>query len=166
MDQGMDKKETILMDVLPRAVLLALTPEAREAVPSAQRVGDAVVILAFPFRVGRESRIRRIDGRIERIERAKGKQGPPNNDLYLVDGGQLLNISREHFQIEKAADGYVLVDRGSACGTRVNDELVGSGDTGGRCILRDGDVIAAGTKGTPYQFRFYSFEEYELSRRG
>lgn len=162
----MDEKETILMDVLPKAVLQALTPEAREAVPAAQLVGDAVVILEFPFRVGRESRIRKVDGRIERIERPKGKEGPPNNDLYLLDRGQLLNISREHFQIEKVADGYVLVDRGSACGTRVGDELVGSGDVGGRSILRDGDVIAAGTKGTPYRFRFYSFEEYEVRRRG
>lgn len=165
MDRGMDEKETILMDVLPKAVLQALTPEAREAVQSAQLVGDAVVILDFPFRVGRESRIRKIDGRIERIERPKGKEGPPNNDLYLVDRGQLLNISREHFQIEKVTDGYVLVDRGSACGTRVGEELVGSGDMGGRSILRDGDVIAAGTKGTPYLFRFYSFDEYEIRRR-
>jgi pSer/pThr/pTyr-binding forkhead associated (FHA) protein len=161
----MDDKETLINELLPKAALKALTPEALEAVPASQLAGDAIIIRGFPFRVGRESRVRKVDGRIERIERPKGKDGHPNNDLYLVDRGELLNISREHFQIERGAEGYILVDRGSACGTRVGEERLGSGDVGGQCVLRDGDVIAAGARGTPFLYRFYSFDDYELRRR-
>ena len=166
MDADMDDKEMLLMKVLPKAVLRILTPEAQDAVPQAQLVGDAVVIFDFPFRVGRESRIRKVNGKIERIERPKDHAGPPSNDLYLVDRGHLLNISREHFQIEKDGDGYVLVDRGSACGTRVGEERVGSGDAGGRCVLQDGDIIAAGARGTPYRFQFVTFDGYAMMKRG
>ena len=164
-DSVMDDKETLINDLLPKAALQALTPEALEAVPVSQLAGDAVAIRSFPFRVGRESRVRKVDGRIERTERAKGRGGRPNNDLYLVDRGELLNISREHFQIERVEGGYLLVDRGSACGTTVGEERVGSGDAGGQCLLRDGDVIAAGVRGTPFLFRFHAFDDYELRRR-
>lgn len=161
----MDDKLTILTESLPKAMLQALNPETMSAVPQALLRGDLVVISRFPFKIGRESRVIRIDGRLERIERHKKDDSSPNNDLYLMDRGERLNVSREHFQIEKNDDGYLLVDRGSACGTKVDGVNVGGDDLGGSIELHDGDVIAVGAVGTPYFFRFITFDEYCLVRR-
>jgi pSer/pThr/pTyr-binding forkhead associated (FHA) protein len=150
----MENKKKIFEQVMPKAVLRAITAEAAEAVPQTQRIGELVAIRSFPFRIGRESRIRRVDGRIERIERQKPELRGPNNDLYLVDKGKLLNISREHLQIEKNGDGYKLVDRGSACGITIGGTSVGGADSGARISLRDGDIFGIGTTGTPYLYAF------------
>ena len=150
----MDEKQTILEAVTPKAVLKAMTPEAKRATPQLSLVEGVVCIRKFPFRVGRESRIKKINGRLERIERARLDDRPPSNDLYLVDDGHLLNISREHFQIEKNDDDYVLFDRGSACGTQVGDITVGGDDSTGSLPLKDGDIIYIGTKNSPYIFQF------------
>jgi pSer/pThr/pTyr-binding forkhead associated (FHA) protein len=158
-------KLTLLMESLPKAMLQALNPETKNAVPQALLRGDMVMISKFPYKIGRESRVIRISGRLERVERLKKDDSPPNNDLYLVDRGEFLNISREHCQIEKNADGYLLVDRGSACGTKVGGTAVGGDDQGGSVALQDGDIIAVGSFGTPYLFRFISFDEYCLVRR-
>lgn len=154
----MDDKQSVLLRVTPRAVLKAMTDEALEAIPMNQRIDDLVVIRKFPFRVGRESRVRKVDGRLERVERAKLDDREPNNDLYLMDKGKLLNISREHLKIEKVDEGYRLVDRGSACGTKVDGEPVGGEDSGGTGKLLDGDVIAIGTVSTPYLYQFIVLE--------
>jgi hypothetical protein len=130
-------------------MLVALTPEAREAMRT-----DQVKITHFPFRVGRESRLGLVGGALRVMERRK-LDAPPNNDLYLVDNGNPLNVSREHFQIERTADGgYELVDRGSACGTMVGNEVLGGHDKGGRCALHHGNVIVVGTTRSPYAFKF------------
>ena len=130
-------------------VLQPLTPEARESIQ-----GDEIKLDKFPFRVGRECRVRMVDGSPHVIERRK-LHGPPNNDLYLLDRGRRLNVSREHFQIEKKEDGtYELVDRGSACGTIVGNQAIGGSDKGGRCPLKDGDVIVVGTSESQIVFRF------------
>ncbi len=154
----MDEKRKILAAIRPRAVLKALTVEAVEAIPQGQRIGDLVVIRSFPFRIGRESRVRKVDGRMARIERPKLADREPNNDLYLLDKGELLNISREHLQIEESDDGLCVFDRGSACGTRVADSVIGGEDRGGKCALRDGDEITVGVSGSPYRFRFIALD--------
>lgn len=161
----MDEKLTLLMASLPKAMLQALNPETQNAVPQALLRDDKVVISKFPYKIGRESRMIRIDGRLERIERPKKDDSSPNNDLYLMDRGERLNVSREHFQIEKNSNGYLLVDRGSSCGTKVEGVKVGGEDQGGSVLLHDGDVIAVGAAGTPYLFRFITFDEYSLVRR-
>jgi hypothetical protein len=158
----MDEKQTILDAVTPKAVLKAMTPEARKATPQSSLVEGVVCIRNFPFRIGRESRIKKINGRLERIERTKLDNRPPSNDLYLVDDGHLLNISREHFQIEKSDNDYVLVDRGSACGTRVGEISVGGNDSTGSLPLKDGDMICIGTKTSPYIFQFITLDEFEI----
>lgn len=130
-------------------LLRPLTPEARAAVG-----GKDVVVNRFPFRVGRESRLGLIRGTLRVIERRK-LDHPPNNDLYLIDERRPLQVSREHFQIERSADGgYELVDRDSACGTIVGNQNVGGGDSGGRCALVHGNVIVVGTDQSPYAFKF------------
>ena len=74
--------------------------------------------------------------------------------LYLLDSGDLLQISREHFQINKTIDGYVLVDRGSKCGVSINGKRVGGQSGEVEMKLNDGDVIGIGTTQTLYLFTF------------
>ena len=160
----METKEQILARVLPRAVLEPLTLEARAALPQFLRNVGYVVIHKFPFRIGRESRIHAIDGGgLERVERHRlADDSAPNNDLYLVDSGEYLNISREHLKLEIRDGVYVVVDRGSACGTRVGDVAIGGDDQLGASYLHDGDIIVIGTKSSPYQYRFISFDSPEM----
>ena len=152
----MDDKQAILKLLLPKAVLKPLTPEAEQAVPDGMIQSGLISIRKFPFRVGRESRVMLVEGKIRRIERPRLGGREPNNDLYLIDSGELLNISREHFQIERTGEGYVLVDRGSACGTMVGAIRVGANDAGGSVPLKDGDTIGIGTESTPYRYTFIS----------
>jgi len=162
----MDEKIAILENHLPKAMLKALTPEAIAATPGADIDGDLIAIKNFPFRVGRESRVAQINGRLEPIDRPKkDMNSKPNNDLYLIDRGHLLNISREHFQIEQREDGFYLVDRGSACGTKLQDTALGGEDEGGAIKIDDGEVIGVGAKATPYLFKFISFADYQIVRK-
>lgn len=89
-----------------------------------------------------------------RAERRKPGASPPNNDLYLPDREEPLNVSREHFHIEPDGSGFVLVDRQSTCGTLVEGTRVGGQNNGGTVPLRDGDVIIVGTARSPYVFKF------------
>ncbi len=162
----MEEKQKILEKIMPVAVLRALTPEAERSIPQPLIVEGLVTIRNFPFRIGRESRVKMVDGRVERIERAKFNDTEPNNDLYLIDDGHLLNISREHFQIERDGDHFYLYDRGSACGTRVGDKSVGGEDSDGSLELKDGDTIVIGTKNSPYGFQFIVLDQFEIRVRG
>lgn len=131
-------------------MLVALTPQAQAAIR-----GREIRLHRFPFRVGRESRLVVVDGALQVMERRKQLAGPPNNDLYLPDVGPVINVSREHLQIESLPDGgYTLVDRGSACGTIVGNQAIGGDDAGGRCALLDGNVIVIGTSDSPFAFKF------------
>jgi pSer/pThr/pTyr-binding forkhead associated (FHA) protein len=161
----MDEKKKILEAITPIAVLKAMTSEAKRAVPQTLLQEGMVGVRKFPFRIGRESRVKKINGKFERIERTKLDDRKPSNDLYLVDDGHLLNISREHLQIEKHGSEYMLVDRGSACGTRVGSAVVGGHDATGRMPLQDGDIIAIGSKSTPYLFQFISLDEFEIRQK-
>lgn len=161
----MDQKRRILESIMPVAVLKALTPLAEQCVPRTVLVEGMVAVRTFPFRVGRESRVKIIDGRVERIERVKSTSLTPNNDLYLVDDGHLLNISREHFQIEHNGSKFFLYDRGSACGTFVGGTGVGGEDREETVELKDGDEIIIGTKQSPYVFQFIVLEGFEISEK-
>jgi len=78
-----------------------------------------VLIHTLPFRVGRESRMVAGEQGLRVAERRKFS-GAPNNELYLIDAGPRLQVSRNHFQVERdGAGGYQLTDRGSACGVLV-----------------------------------------------
>ncbi|MDP6490291.1 MAG: FHA domain-containing protein [Kiritimatiellia bacterium] len=130
-------------------ILRALTEEARKAIQRDERMIEHV-----PYRVGRERRVALIGGEYRSIERRE-TSALPTNELYLLDMGDKLNVSREHFQIEQEQGGsYVLTDRGSACGTIVDDQPVGGQDHGGRFPLRNGSTIRVGTSSSPYLFEF------------
>ena len=130
------------------AYLAAMTPEAKAAVG-----GSEVEIEAFPYRVGRESRRMKWTEKGIISER-RDPDAVPNNDLYLLEKSEPMNVSREHFLIEQDGDGLALVDRGSTCGTIVEGETVGGQNQGGRIALRDGDVIIVGASVSPYVFQF------------
>jgi hypothetical protein len=134
-----------------RAVsLVAVTDEARAA------LGDRneVPLNSFPFKVGRESRL----GRLETLQQAIDRRirGVPQlNDLYLVEPpSRLLHIARAHFAIDEVDGGYELIDRDSHCGVGVGPTRVGSDAPVNSVELKDGDVIVVGTRHSPYVFKF------------
>ncbi|HEC13229.1 MAG TPA: FHA domain-containing protein [Acidiferrobacteraceae bacterium] len=132
-----------------RVTLQPMTPEAEQAAGA-----RSIPINHLPFRIGREARLGIHKGNLEIMERRKLDHSP-NNDIYLVDSGKPLNISREHFLIDQDGNGgYKLVDRGSACGTQVGNDSVGGRDQGGACPLLPGTVIIVGIPNSPYIYKF------------
>lgn len=141
---------------LTRVTKLAIDDEVAVAVDRfPYRVGRYEVPLdRFPFRVGREGRVQTAAGVRGMMER-RHSPAKKNNELYVKDQGKTVNVSREHFQIELKSDGsYELVDRGSACGTIVENQTVGGNYTGGRCPLNFGDSIIVGTPESTIVFEF------------
>lgn len=154
----MSDKKSLLEKVTPKAVLRATTAEARGSIGNSCLGKDIIGIWKFPFRIGRESRVTMVNGEKLISERHKLRDDSnPNNDVYLFDRGDKLQISREHFQIEEDANGYRVTDRGSACGTIVNQDEVGGHDKGGKSSLKDGDIIKIGTDSSSYTFEFILF---------
>jgi predicted component of type VI protein secretion system len=131
-----------------RALLVALTPESRDALEAPERE-----MTKFPYRVGRESRGTQRTARGVVSER-RNPGSKSSNDLYLLEHDGPLNVSREHFEIDRSDTGYVLVDRASSCGTIVEGQTVGGETRGGTLSLHDGDVIIVGTSRSPYVFKF------------
>jgi len=155
----MNKKQPTFQLTGSMAAMKAITPEAIDSIPPDSLVEqDMVTICQLPFRVGRESRVRTIEGKEVKTERSKLDGRDSNNNLYLIDICRPRHISREHFQIEVDSSGYILIDRGSACGTAVGRTKIGGHDNGGGARLNDGDIIAVGAKGTPYLFKFIVLE--------
>ena len=133
----------------PRAILVALTPEAKAALGGAE-----IGISSFPFRIGRDSR-----GRLRPAQRTLGDRRKPasrrSNELYLGETTEPFQVSREHLQIQHNGTRYVLVDRESTGGTIVEGTVVGGQHRGGAVQLSDGDVIIVGTSKSPYVFKFH-----------
>jgi len=154
----MESKHAILARFAPKAALMALTPEALAAIPQGLAVDGMVAIRGFPYRVGRESRGKMVEGEFQRVERPRRGNSMPTNELYLADAGEQLQISREHFRIEHAAPGYQIVDRGSVCGTSVAGKWIGSEEKGGIAPLCDGDEIRIGVDPTPFRYTFITLE--------
>lgn len=152
----MQDKASLITDITPIAVLKALTPQAREAVNKSCLGRELVGIWSFPFRIGRESRVRVIDGELVVSERHRmNRPSVPTNDLYLIDLGKELQISREHLSIVKDGDAFKIVDRESVCGTVVDEmDLIGGAETGGSRKIGDHAKIRIGSKGSPYLFEF------------
>jgi pSer/pThr/pTyr-binding forkhead associated (FHA) protein len=113
-------------------------------------------IARFPFRVGRESRISHAAA--PRANSRRHPDSPANNDLYLTELGDVLNVSREHFRIERQGNEFFIVDRGSACGTLVEGDHVGDRRQGGRRSLENNDVIIVGTSESRFIFKFVLLE--------
>jgi len=138
-------------------LLIALTDEAREALNGREQIE----IDELPFRIGRESRMALVRGEMVYMERRKGGIHP-NNELYLLDHGERLFISREHLQIEMTGSGgFRVQDRGSACGTRVDGRAIGGRDTPGSAPLHNDSEIVIGTAQSPYRFTVRHLERLQ-----
>jgi hypothetical protein len=157
--EGGKSKRELLASLMPLAALVPLTEEASHALPNEMLKRGLVGIHGFPFRIGRESRIVLDEktGLIHRMERYKPGRHAPNNDLYLIDDGQLLNVSREHLSIEKRDNEFVVVDRKSACGFSVDGKHFGGDGKGGTCPIEDEQVLTLGAAQSPFRFRFVNF---------
>ena len=150
----METKEELLKRITPLAVLRAITPEANDSIIKSC-LGDGLIgIWQYPFHIGRESRLKDHDRKniISTLQNALTKK--PINDIYLIDKGEYLQISRKHLKIEKKQTSYLLTDLGSACGTIVNKIKIGNNHKDDSSILNDGDIIQFGTPNSPYIFEF------------
>jgi len=130
-------------------VLVPLTSQARKSLGK-----DMVILDSFPFRFGREARCRMVSGRPVMRE-SRSEPALPDNDLFMLNLRGSRHISREHFQIEQKADGsFEILDRGSTCGTIVDNRVLGQHHRGGRHALTHGSHIVVGSSFSPYAFRF------------
>ena len=131
----------------PIAYLKALTPEAQAAIGAERHA-----IRELPLRVGRESRQRTLKVPIADAER-RTCDAVSNNDLHLLEDLSG-SVSREHFEISRGPEGFLLRDRQSLAGTHVEGALLGGGREGGTSPLRNGDVIVVGSGKSGLVYRF------------
>ena len=158
----------LLSSLMPVAALVPLTDEALHALPNEHMRRGLVSINVLPFRIGRESRIYQDEktGSIHRLERYKPGGQAPNNDLYLLDGGHLLNLSREHLQIVRRDDGFYIVDRKSACGFAIDGQHLGGEGKGGEARITNDQELCIGSSVSPYRYRFVDFSGFGLTQTG
>lgn len=118
-----------------KVFISGLTPEAKAALGSAD-----IEINKFPFKVGRKT------------ENCM-KDLFSHNDLYLNDN-KPFNVSRNHFSIQAKMSKFVIIDRGSALGTWVNDIRIGGPSGANETELIIGDnIISVGSSESPYKFK-------------
>lgn len=127
--------------------LKGLTPEARESLGS-----EPHPILKFPFRVGRERRVRERVGEWLHLDR-RSKTRRPSNDLYIRDSNPSLHLSAQHFAINNVEGVISLEDLGSETGTIVEGLPVGRGGFFRKVGLHHADVIIAGPSMSPFVFK-------------
>ena len=91
-------------------------------------------ISKYPFKIGRE-------------QSSSGVDCFSDNDLYLRDS-QPLNVSRNHFSIDKVGGEVVIIDRGSRLGTIVNGKRINE-----QHILKKSiNEITVGMRDSPFVF--------------
>jgi len=97
--------------------------------------GGEIEINKFPFKIGRE-------------QLSSGVDVFSDNDLYLRDS-QPLNVSRNHFSINKVRDEVVIIDRGSKLGTIVNGVRIKDQ----RVLNKKVNEITVGMHNSPFVFK-------------
>ncbi len=127
-----------------------------------------VRLTVLPYRIGREARSRNpLANIVTRIERRLNTV-PQLNELYLIETSPsgVFNISREHCAIDWVDGQFMLIDRGSACGSTIIEARakerrstiatiqIGQYEKTRQAVVHDGDLIVLGTVGSPYVFRF------------
>lgn len=153
-----DLKKGLIQSFIPKAVLLPLTQEASSTLIQ-EHEKNVIPIMKFPFRVGRESRVGENERGLFLKLRLKKTESRPNNDLYLIDNGSTLQVSKEHFEIVKTNNFYLLKDRGSTLGTTINDITYGGENEEIEQVLNDGDIVKIGSKNSLYKFQFIILDE-------
>ncbi len=158
-----DEKKELLSSMIPKAVLKAVTSEAKHSIIKRSFSQDIIPIYDYPFRIGRESRFEHVDNEIIIQKRHDLSGYQPNNDVYLFDSGEFLQISKEHCNIIiNDANEYILQDMGSSCGSLVNQVQLGGDNEETTSILKDGDIITLGSKESEYKFKFILLDTIEL----
>ncbi|WP_368029902.1 FHA domain-containing protein [Arcobacter sp. s6] len=147
-------RSELIKSFLPNAVLIPITSEAEKSILDMQTINKLVPMFEFPFKVGRESRMSENDRGLFVKLRILNNVSKPNNDIYLVNNTESLEISKEHFQIEKKDDIYLIKDRNSTLGTKLNDKEIGKDNANKSYILEDKDIIKIGSSDSKYEFQF------------
>lgn len=148
-------KRELINSFVPEVILLPVTKEATMSLMDKKMI----VINSFPYRVGRESRISESDRGIFVKLRILNSPINPNNDIYLVNTTQNLEISKEHFQIEKKDNKYYIKDRSSTLGTKLNNKEIGKENAKDFFDLIDGDIIKIGSSNSQLEFKFLILKE-------
>ena len=143
-------RNELIKSFLPNAVLMPLTTAAEKSILNTQTQNKVIPMFEFPFKVGRESRMAQNDRGLFVKLRIPSSISNPNNDIYLINNTENLEISKEHFQIEKKDDIYFIKDRKSTLGTKLNDKEIGSTSH----TLEDKDIIKIGSSDSKYEFQF------------
>jgi len=158
-----NEKKELLSSMIPKAVLKAMTSEAKHSIVKRSFGQDIIPIYNYPFRIGRESRVEHVDNEIIVQGRHTLSDYHPNNDAYLFDNGELLQISKEHCTIiHNDTDEYMLQDIGSSCGSLINQIQLGGDSKDDMYTLKDGDIITLGSKDSKYKFKFILLDTTEL----
>lgn len=131
-------------------MLVATTAEAIRALGGRTQVE----VTHFPFRIGRESRESKADD--DRHVELRLGVARELNDVYLIEPrwSDMVQVSREHLQIEQEGGQFFVADRGSHCGTIVAGRFVGGDRSPGRTTVKNGDLIVVGNDSSEYIFRF------------
>jgi len=157
-----DEKKELLRSMIPKAILKAVTSEAKHTILQRSFNQDIIPIYNYPFKIGREARVEYLDDKIT-IQERHGLGHKPNNDTYLLDNGEFLQISREHCSIISTDDsGYILQDRGSSCGSLINKIQIGGENHSDASVLKDGDIVTIGSEESKYKFKFILLDTTEL----
>ena len=144
-------KSELIDSFLPNAVLIPLTNDAKNSIIDLKNFNKVISMFHFPFRVGRESRTSENERGLFVKLRIFKNDSTPNNDIYLVNCSQSLEISKEHFQIEKKDKDYFIKDRNSTLGTKLNNTDIGKNESH---PLKDEDIIKIGSSNSKYEFQF------------
>ncbi len=153
-------KKNIIKAITPKAILLPLTKEATNAIVKGQCQNDLIPMMNFPFKIGRESRLDTNDNGLFVKLRLVKNNVRPNNDIYLVNDGRDLQISKEHLQIERINSHYILKDRGSTNGTTINGITYGGEQKVFEEVLNDGDIIIIGNNQSKFKYQFLILENF------
>lgn len=150
-------KREIIKSLTPDAILLPLTKEATNSVAQCQK--GIIQITQFPFKIGRELRVGENERGFFIKLRFKKSEVNANNDIYLIDNNRNTQIAKEHFQIEKTNNFFLLKDRGSKTGTTINDITYGGSEKDIEQVLNDGDIIKVGSSDSEFKFQFVVLKE-------
>ena len=147
-------KNELIKSFLPNAVLIPLTPAAEKSILNTQTQNKVIPMFEFPFKVGRESRMAENERGLFVKLRIFSDISKPNNDIYWINNTENLEISKEHFQIEKKDRDYFIKDRNSTLGTKLNNQEIGKKRDTQSHLLKDGDIIKIGSSNSKYEFKF------------
>ncbi|MBO8131066.1 MAG: cyclic nucleotide-binding domain-containing protein [Candidatus Marinimicrobia bacterium] len=130
----MDVKSISEKDI-PTITIEGLTEESKKALRDKK-----IEIKKFPFKIGRDTRLRSKDIFIE-------------NDLYIEDKPPY-NVSRNHMSINYLNGIFYVLDRGSSLGTIVNDKKIGGETNIYKTDLKEGEnIITLGSIRSPFKFK-------------